>query len=293
MDEAQKEKFKKQLESYKKDLGFNNKDIKKSSSLKLGIENVFEKKPFKSNNSIDFKKELSTIKQKSAKKIEQKKDLITTKSKEISIKTEVVKEKIIEKVVETRAEIKKEDTAVQPEKMEKVEVKKKEKKEVFIKSEDVEEEKKSKLSFILAPLLLLIVVGLAYSFYSNHSHETEKEVGTEISGKEIFVQDSILAYEDLLLEIEVTNTVSMSDTIFNIKSDKPEGYYVVVGAYGKLKNAKKLQKGNPTTFESYIFDGKMKRVALLVGNDDNKSIESLETIRFKYPDAWVMYNTTE
>lgn len=364
MDEAQKEKFRKQLESYKKDLGLDKKEIEKP----VNLDNVEkpENKPLKFNQSINFDKELANLKNKTNDKLQDlKKDVVdkvvdskdNLKENIESVKDKIVKtekkvqEKIIpeteiqkksenlnkateeiktEKTVKSVQEVSKEtlekvekQVVAQDVKKEKVvsEVKKLEEKVVEKPAktnvseeknvekkeakpieeaavaavvEKKEDEKKSLIPFIIAPLLLILIASLAYYFYSNNKNTKTEISAAELAKKEKIAQDSIVAYEQNLLENTMETTViPMSDTIFNISSSNPQGYYVVVGAYGELKNAKKLQKKNPTIFESYIFDGKVKRVALFMGEDGNESAENLETIRFKYPDAWIMYNVNE
>lgn len=375
MDEDQKEKFRKQLESYKKDLGLDKRNTNKSVP---DADKVVEKKPLKFNKSIDFENELASLKEKTSEIINNAENKIVDKIDSVKESIKENQQILEEKAVETKAKLKPETKVISisakepvkepvkevlveesipkniPEVIEpkeptkvKIDVPVKEipkvvketvvsnneiveekknivektivseapKKEILVEkaviTEEVkkeydpevaeDEEKRSFLPFIIAPLLLILIGSLVYYFYSESKNNTD-EVSAALIEKEKAVQDSILAYENAQienyeesesLEVEEVIAIPMSDTIFNVSSENPEGYYVVVGAYGELKNAKKLQNSNPTIFESYIFDGKMKRVGLLLGDDDTEIMDNLEALRFKYPDAWIMYNTNE
>ena len=276
MDEAQKEKFRKQLKSYKRDLGLDQKEIKKPLDSLLEKKNPSKGKKNKLKKSIDFDKEISSLQQKIAIK----------KNKNSSV--EPVKE-----IIQDEKKNIKNSNEIAP--LEDNKIEEKTQNEELVKEK--EENKKSKLAFIATAILLLLIGYFTYSFYTNNSVsklakiETNTQPKTNENGD--FIKDSILVSENSKIEINEQHTKSMSTTIVNVKSDNPQGYYVVVGAYGKLKNAEKLQKTNTTVFDAYIFDGKMKRVALLIGSEEDNITKNLEIIRLKYPDAWIMYNITE
>lgn len=359
MDEKEKEKFRKQLEAYKKEIGL------KSSKLNLKIDKTEQKSI--DNKTIDkkniVKKDLtksfnfSSEKNKSAKtedkkpigktldkeilkqtsntKIKKESDSKTASNKSANNSSESIKkttklenkkssEKIFEnkqntesskkpifdtekqninKIENPEKKIQKiEKKVIQTEKKTTLESVKKpintqentKTKTTIIK----EDKKKSKLKYFIIPILLMFLAyGVYYLYNKNKETKIQEQTAKEADLREIALQDSILDYRNSkpIEEPKEKIKVKLSDTIVNIKSQYPDGYYVVIGAYSETKNAKKLQKKNPTIFESYIFDGKIKRVALLVGNKENesKAIENLKIIRFKYPDAWLMYNKLE
>lgn len=273
MDEAQKEKFRKQLKSYKRDLGLDQKEIKKPLDSLLEKKNLSKEKKIKFNKSIDFDKEISSLQQKIAIKkiknssVEPVKEIIQDEKKNIgnSNKTDILEDNQIEEKTQNEEIVK-----------------------------EKEDNKKSKLAFIATAILLLLIGYFTYSFNTNNSVsklakiETNTQPKTNENGD--FIKDSILVSENSKIEINEQHTKSLSTTIVNVKSDNPQGYYTVLGAYGKLKNAEKLQKTNTTVFDAYIFDGKMKRVALLIGSEEDSITKNLEIIKLKYPDAWIMYN---
>lgn len=275
MDEAQKEKFRKQLKSYKRDLGLDQKEIKKPLDSLLEKKNLSKEKKIKFNKSIDFDKEISSLQQKIAIKkiknssVEPVKEIIQDEKKNIgnSNKTDILEDNQIEEKTQNEEIVK-----------------------------EKEDNKKSKLAFIATAILLLLIGYFTYSFNTNNSVsklakiETNTQPKTNENGD--FIKDSILVSENSKIEINEQHTKLLSTTIVNVKSDNPQGYYAVLGAYGKLKNAEKLQKTNTTVFDAYIFDGKMKRVALLIGSEEDSITKNLEIIRLKYPDTWIMYNIT-
>ena len=273
MDEAQKEKFRKQLKSYKRDLGLDQKEIKKPLDSLLEKKNLSKEKKIKFNKSIDFDKEISSLQQKIAIKkiknssVEPVKEIIQDEKKNIgnSNKTATLEDNKIEEKSQNEEIVK-----------------------------EKEDNKKSKLAFIATAILLLLIGCLTYRFNTNNpvsklaKIETNTQPKTNENGD--FIKDSILVSENSKIEINEQHTKLLSTTIVNVKSDNPQGYYAVLGAYGKLKNAEKLQKTNTTVFDAYIFDGKMKRVALLIGSEEDSITKNLEIIKLKYPDAWIMYN---
>ena len=260
-----------------------NKEIKSSNTINLDT---------KKNGNITTKENFFELKEK-------ENDILENKKKtELKIKNDLSKEQIISKNID-----KKEKLISEKKKIENPKELKEDKKliqntnKTTIKTEipkDDSKDKKSKIGFKILPILLLFIAG-AYYFY-NSSLKTKQKEKENILSKEkaIMTADSILLFEKENVEkVEneiIESTVNISDTIFNIISEYPVGYYVVVGSYADLDNAEKLQKKNPTIFESYIFNGKSKRVALLIGDDESSVFEQLETIRYKYPDAWILYN---
>lgn len=93
---------------------------------------------------------------------------------------------------------------------------------------------------------------------------------------------------------EILSLVDQKD-IFHISSSKPEGFYVMVGSFIEYKNARKLEKMNPTNYVCYIFEPNYKafnRVGLFISKDDLKKTQNaLVEIKNMQPESWILYNT--
>lgn len=84
--------------------------------------------------------------------------------------------------------------------------------------------------------------------------------------------------------------------IFQIKSEKPEGFYIMVGSFSVYQNAMNLQNNNPTQLSCYIFEptsnNELNRVGLFVSETNlMKSEKVLSKIKMMQPQSWILYNS--
>jgi len=85
--------------------------------------------------------------------------------------------------------------------------------------------------------------------------------------------------------------------IYQVKSNNPQGFYIMVGSFANIENAESKQEENPTELACYIFypkDNQHARVGLLVSEDDkNKALKVLNKVKKMQPDSWLLYNFIE
>lgn len=165
------------------------------------------------------------------------------------------------------------------------------------KKEIIEEEpEKSSIFKYILLLLFLILAGLA-AFYFFNKNSKKKAIKKEKERIERAYSDSVNTFDQEKLKQEIDakyNTENgfnrISDTIYQLQSLNPEGYYVVIGSYSELKNAKILKKKQKTAFDSYLFEQDKIRVALKISSDEDQVFNNLNEVKNYYPDAWLLYN---
>lgn len=113
-------------------------------------------------------------------------------------------------------------------------------------------------------------------------------IDNSIEGK---VETSNSEKENIILE------KIKEENIFQTKSNKPEGLYIMVGSFSVYQNAINLQSKNPTQLKCYIFDtdeNNLNRVGLFVSNTDlNKAKMVLSKVKMMQPKSWIMYNISK
>ena len=155
--------------------------------------------------------------------------------------------------------------------------------------ENADSNKSKKLLYLLIPVILGL---LAYFMYSSlfSNDKIDRNIDTiETTNNENIIENKN-EIENSVNNIENEKT-SISDTIYNLSTNNPTGYYAIIGSYSESKNAIKLQKSNKTSYESYIMKSKNTRVALFLNTDDDNVFSLLEDVKKSYPNAWLMYNT--
>ena len=342
MDDAQKELFKKQLESYKNDLGVQKEKTVSKSRNELNKSKIEELRlldNIKSENKINIKSENSIDKQvvdhikeapkknpiidlsnlkDTSKKLENLKTSATTNIVDNTKKaTDKLKNIISEKPLEVKKELnsstkistsdsqtnkqisilnefKETNNNINSKDVEKEIPKTKtvtEQKD--FQNEKIEENADSNKSKKLLYLLIPVILGLlAYFMYSSlfSNDKIDRNIDTiETTNNENVIENEN-EIENSVNNIENEKT-SISDTIYNLSTNNPTGYYAIIGSYSESKNAIKLQKSNKTSYESYIMKSKNTRVALFLNTDDDNVFSLLEDVKKSYPNAWLMYNT--
>ncbi len=163
------------------------------------------------------------------------------------------------------------------------------------------------IQFIVGLILII-----AFFFYSksNTLKANELEVITLSNEKELFSEHKIEADNAISTNIDseqnteeelIANNINIgiSDiirekNIFEISSENPQGFFVMVGSFANYKNAIKLQKMNPTDFTCHFFEpnyNDLNRVGLFISaNNERKAQNALKEIKNMQKQSWLLYN---
>lgn len=162
-------------------------------------------------------------------------------------------------------------------------------------NQNLKEEPNSKnniIKYVFILFFLVLLAFLACYFYSKTNNNVNFN-NNELSALEKNKVDSTLNFEEetriqnLESIQDSENSIRIADRIFQLKSQNPKAYYVIIGSFKTMNKAVLLKQKEK---DAYIFDQEKIRVGIRIFADENEVLDVLAKIRLDYSDAWLVYN---